>query len=151
MFKSSSNSKNNRYIPFKLSPQPRDNNSKWLIISKNKSKEKKWNKRKGIASKFSERNKISKPPLKGGLLNKNAFNKEYIGLNSAKSIFMNKNKNTLIIYTNNNIIIILIIIVLIKEYIKIMLQKELILKILFHLMIKYQKKKKKNFKYNLGY
>ena len=97
---SSSNSNNNRYIPFKLSPQPRDNILKRLIISKNKIR--KNNGIKRITSKSSERNIIPKPPLKGGIINQNAIKKKYIGLNSAKSIFLNKIKNTLNNYNNNN-------------------------------------------------
>ena len=98
MVKSSSNSNKNRYIPFKFSPQPKEIVIKILVFSKNKAK-----KRIGInviTSKSSERNILSKRPLKGSI-SQNAIKKKYIGLNSAKSIFMNKNKNTQINYMNN--------------------------------------------------
>ena len=97
MVKSNSNSNKNRYIHSKLSPQPRDNTLKRLIISKSKTT--KNNGIKGLTTKSSERIIISKPPLKGGLINQNAIKKKYIGLNSAKSIFINN--NTLINYKNN--------------------------------------------------
>ena len=98
MVKSSSNSNKNRYIPFKFSPQPKDIIIKKLVLSKNKNKKR--NGINGITSKSSERNILSKRPFKGSI-SQNAIKKKYIGLNSAKSIFMNKNKNTQINYLNN--------------------------------------------------
>ena len=100
MVKSSSISNKNRYIPFKFSPQPKEIVIKKLVLSKSKVK-----KRNGInviTSKSSERNILSKRPLKGSI-SQNAIKKKYIGLNSAKSIFMNKNKNTQINHMNNKI------------------------------------------------
>lgn len=98
MIKSSSNSNKNRYIPLKLSPQPKDIVIKKLVLSKNKNNKK--NGINGVASKSSERNIFSKRLLKGSII-QNAIKKKYIGLNSAKSIFLNKNKNTQINYMNN--------------------------------------------------
>jgi hypothetical protein len=97
LVKSSSNSNKNRYIPFKFSPQPKDIVIKKLVLPKNKNKNR--NGINGITSKSSERN-IFKRPLKGSI-SQNAIKKKYIGLNSAKSIFLNKNKNTQINYMNN--------------------------------------------------
>ena len=98
LIKSSSNSNKNRYIPLKLSPQPKDIVIKKLVLSKNKNNKK--NGINGVASKSSERNIFSKRLLKGSII-QNAIKKKYIGLNSAKSIFLNKNKNTQINYMNN--------------------------------------------------
>jgi hypothetical protein len=100
LVKSSSNSNKNRYIPIKFSPQPREIVIKKLVLSKNKAKKR--NGINGITSKSSERNILSKRPLKGSI-SQNAIKKKYIGLNSAKSIFMNKNKNTQINHMNNKI------------------------------------------------
>ena len=99
LVKSSSNSNKNRYIPFKFSPQPKDIVIKKLVLSKNKNNKKR-NGINGITSKSSERNIFSKRPLKGSI-SQNAIKKKYIGLNSAKSIFLNKAKNTQINYMNN--------------------------------------------------
>ena len=98
LIKSSSNSNKNRYILLKLSPQPKDIVIKKLVLSKNKNNKK--NGINGVASKSSERNIFSKRLLKGSII-QNAIKKKYIGLNSAKSIFLNKNKNTQINYMNN--------------------------------------------------
>jgi hypothetical protein len=100
LVKSSSNSNKNRYIPIKFSPQPREIVIKKLVLSKNKAKKR--NGINGMASKSSERNILSKRPLKGSI-SQNAIKKKYIGLNSAKSIFLNKNKNTQINHMNNKI------------------------------------------------
>ena len=98
LVKSSSNSNKNRYIPFKISPQPKDIVIKKLVLPKNKNKNR--NGINGITSKSSERN-IFKRPLKGSI-SQNAIKKKYIGLNSAKSIFLNKNKNNQINMNNMN-------------------------------------------------
>jgi hypothetical protein len=98
LVKSSSNSNKNRYIPFKFSPQPKDIVIKKLVLPKNKNKNR--NGINGITSKSSERN-IFKRPLKGSI-SQNAIKKKYIGLNSAKSIFLNKNKNNQINMNNMN-------------------------------------------------
>ena len=76
MVKSSSNSNKNRYIHSKLSPLPRDNTLKRLIISKSKTK--KNNGIKGITNKSLERIIISKPPLKGSLINQNSIKKNIL-------------------------------------------------------------------------
>ena len=75
MVKSSSNLNKNKYIHSKLSPLPRDNTLKRLIISKSKTK--KNNGIKGITNKSLERIIISKPPLKGSLINQNSIKKIY--------------------------------------------------------------------------
>ena len=95
-----SNSNKAKYIPYKLSPQPKDIIMKKFVLSKTKTK-KKNELNNGITSKSSEKSVFKKRPLKGSI-SQNAIKKKFIGLNSAKSIFMN-NKNTQNnIFNNNN-------------------------------------------------
>ena len=78
-------------FPNRFSPQPKEIILKKFLITKSKSK-----KKNGInytiTSKSSEKGAIKKNPLKG-VINQNAFKKKFIGMNSAKSIFVQK-KNT---------------------------------------------------------
>ena len=68
-----------------------------------KSKSKKKNEiNNAISSKSSEKGAFKKNPLKG-VINQNAFKKKFIGINSAKSIFVQK-KNTQNKILNNLII-----------------------------------------------
>ena len=97
LIKSSSNK--NKNIPFKFSPQPKDIILKKFALSKSKLK-KKNETNNGNTSKSSEKNDFKKPPLKGSI-SQNAIKKKYIGINSAKSIFINK-KNTQNNFSNNN-------------------------------------------------
>ena len=99
---SNSNSSKNKPIPYRLSPQPKDIILRKFALFKNKSK-KKNGINNGITCKSSEKNVFKKQPLKS--ISQNAIKKKFIGLNSAKSIFLNKtnfnNKNTQKNYINN--------------------------------------------------
>ena len=96
-----SNSNKTKYIPYKLttpSPQPKDIIMKKYILSKNRTK-KKNDINNGITSKSSDKSVFQKHPLKGSI-SQNAIKKKFIGLSSAKSIFINK-KNTQNNFNNN--------------------------------------------------
>ena len=88
-----SNSNKTKYIPYKLSPSPQSKDiiMKKYALSKNRTK-KKNDINNGITSKSSEKSVFQKHPLKGSI-SQNAIKKKFIGLSSAKSIFINK-KNT---------------------------------------------------------
>ena len=87
-----SNSNKNKYIPNRLSPLPKDVILKKFALSKSKIK-KNIGLNNGITSKSSDKNIFKKhPPLKGSI-SQNPIKKKYIGINSAKSFFVNK-KNT---------------------------------------------------------
>ena len=96
-----SNSNKTKFIPYRLSPQPKEVMLKKFALSKSKTK-KKNGLNKEIISKSYERNLLKKHPLKG-CISQNAIKKKYIGINSAKSIFLDK-KNTQnnFIYKNNS-------------------------------------------------
>ncbi len=86
-----SNSNKAKFIPSRLSPQPKDIILKKCVISKSKNKKKNNGFNNGFGStKSSEKNVFQKHPLKGSI-SQNAIKKKFIGLNSAKSIFINKN------------------------------------------------------------
>jgi serine/threonine kinase 38 len=81
-----------KYIPYRFSPLPKDFFLQNFILSKNNLK-----KMNTILSKSSDKGEIKKYPLKNSI-SQNAIKKKYIGLNSAKSIFLLNNKSR-----NNNI------------------------------------------------
>ena len=87
--------------PNRFSPQPKEILLKNFLMTKSKSK-KKNEINNAISSKSSEKGAFKKNPLKG-VINQNAFKKKFIGINSAKSIFVQK-KNTQNKILNNLII-----------------------------------------------
>ena len=87
------NANKNKIILNRLSPQPRDIIMKKIILSKSKIKNKE-NLNNSITSKSFEKKILNK-----SIMNQNSIRKKYIGLNSAKTIFLNKNK------TQNNYLI----------------------------------------------
>ena len=95
-----SNTNRTKYIPYRLSPKPKDIILKKFVLSKSKTKKK--NGLNGIASTSYEKNLIKKHPLKGSI-SQNAIKKKYIGINSAKSIFSNKKKTQNNLVHNNSI------------------------------------------------
>ena len=95
-----SNSNKTKYIPNRLSPQPKDIILKKFALSKSKIK-KSIGLNNGITSKSSDKNIFQNhPPLKGSI-SQNPIKKKYIGINSAKSFFINK-KNTQNNFIKNN-------------------------------------------------
>ena len=95
-----SNSNKNKNIPNNFFPHSKDIILKKFALSKSKLK-KKNETGNSVASKSSEKNNdLKKHPLKGSI-NQNAIKKKYIGINSAKSIFINK-KNTQNNFNNIN-------------------------------------------------
>ena len=97
--KSSSNK--NKNIPHKFSPQPKDIILKKFALSKSKLKKKNEINNGITTSKSSEKNVFKKYPFKSSI-SQNPIKKKYIGINSAKSIFINKKIATNNLINNNS-------------------------------------------------
>ena len=97
-----SNSNKAKFIPNRLSPQPKDIILKKFILSKSKIKKKNniLNNSNGLC-KSSEKNVFKKTPMKASI-SQNTIKKKFIGLNSEKSIFINKKRTHNYITNPNN-------------------------------------------------